>query len=233
MSKVGRSACSISEAADPGRRARFEREARAVAAFSHPNIVAIYDFGEQDGALYLVTELIAGESPRARMDRGMIGTREVLNVSVQIVDGISAAHAAGIVHRDLKPANLMVADGEVWRTGALYSSYRNRRGASLGLRPTLPGGPFVPAPVPPSPRPKLCRFAPAPGPPHHPPESALSRWPQNWPSTATPARYGWQAWSGAVPDVPRQSHCPLRGLATVLPIPSLRSAARRSQSGEW
>ena len=93
---------------DPGRRARFEREARAAAALNHPNIVGLYDIGEQDGVMYTVSEVIAGETLRALIARGQIATKKLLDIAVQIADGMASAHAAGIVHRDLKPANIMV-----------------------------------------------------------------------------------------------------------------------------
>jgi eukaryotic-like serine/threonine-protein kinase len=101
-------------AADASRRARFELEARAVAALNHPNILAVYDFGSDNGRYYIVTELVIGESLRARINRGPIGIRELYRIAVQLADGLSAAHAAGIAHRDLKPENVMLAtDGRV------------------------------------------------------------------------------------------------------------------------
>ena len=97
---------------DPERRARFEREARATAALNHPNIVAIYDIGEQDGMLYIVSEVVAGETLRALLRGGPLPVRKVLDLGIQIADGLAAAHAAGITHRDLKPENIMLtADG--------------------------------------------------------------------------------------------------------------------------
>lgn len=93
---------------DPGRRSRFEREARAAAALNHPNIVGLYDIGEQDGVMYTVSEVIAGETLRALIARGQVATKKLLDISAQIADGMASAHAAGIVHRDLKPANIMV-----------------------------------------------------------------------------------------------------------------------------
>src|SRR4051794_14416636 len=84
---------------------RFEREARAIAALNHPNICQLYDVGPD----YLVMEFIDG-SPVAPVD----STRKLLDIAVQIADGLAAAHAAGIVHRDLKPDNILIArDGRV------------------------------------------------------------------------------------------------------------------------
>ena len=93
---------------DAGRRARFEREARAVAVLNHPNIVSIFDIGFEDGVVFIVSELVEGESLRERIGRGQVGVRELLKIGVQIADGIAAAHSAGIVHRDLKPENIML-----------------------------------------------------------------------------------------------------------------------------
>ena len=101
-------------AADASRRARFELEARAVAALNHPNILGVYDFASDGGRYYIVTELVIGESLRARINRGPIGIRELYRIAVQLADGLSAAHAAGIAHRDLKPENVMLTtDGRV------------------------------------------------------------------------------------------------------------------------
>jgi eukaryotic-like serine/threonine-protein kinase len=85
---------------DPSRRARFEQEARVVAALNHPNIVAIYDVGEG----YLVTELVDGEPLRG----AKFGVRKTIEVAAQMAAGLAAAHAAGVVHRDLKPDNILV-----------------------------------------------------------------------------------------------------------------------------
>jgi eukaryotic-like serine/threonine-protein kinase len=91
-------------AGDPSRRARFEKEARAVAALNHPNIVAVYDVGEG----YMVSELVNGETLRG----AKFGLRKTLDIAAQIANGLAAAHAAGIVHRDLKPDNvLLTKDG--------------------------------------------------------------------------------------------------------------------------
>jgi eukaryotic-like serine/threonine-protein kinase len=95
---------------------RFEREARAIAALNHPNIVAIFDVAtEQNGsAQYLVSELIEGESLRMVIAGKPVPVRKLIDIAVQVADGLSAAHAAGIVHRDLKPENIMLSkDGRV------------------------------------------------------------------------------------------------------------------------
>ncbi len=93
---------------DGGRRARFEAEAKAIAALNHPNIVGIFDTGEADGALYIVTELVAGESLRALLRRGPMPVRKVVDIAAQIADGLAAAHSRGVMHRDLKPENVMI-----------------------------------------------------------------------------------------------------------------------------
>jgi eukaryotic-like serine/threonine-protein kinase len=98
----------------PERRTRFEREARAVAALNHPNIVGVYDFGVENGQQYIVSELVDGESLRSRLAAGAFPVRKLIDIAAQIADGLAAAHAAGILHRDLKPENIMLAkDGRV------------------------------------------------------------------------------------------------------------------------
>ena len=93
---------------DPEAMARFEHEARTVAALSHPNILAIHDFAIEGGMPYTVTELLEGESVRARLQRGPLPWRDAVTVGVAIADGLAAAHLQGIVHRDLKPENLFI-----------------------------------------------------------------------------------------------------------------------------
>ena len=97
-------------ASDEAARARFEREARAVAALSHPNILAIHDFGQQDGVVYAVTELLRGETLRALVGRGALPTRKVVQIGASIADGLAAAHERGIIHRDIKPENVFITD---------------------------------------------------------------------------------------------------------------------------
>ncbi len=99
---------------DADRLQRFEQEARAVSALSHPNIVALYDVGEQDGAPWVVTELLEGDSLRDKLKDGALPQRKAVDYAVQVAQGLSAAHERGIVHRDLKPENLIVSrDGRV------------------------------------------------------------------------------------------------------------------------
>jgi Tol biopolymer transport system component len=103
-----------SVARDADALARFEREAHAVAALSHPNILAIHDFGTHDGVAYAVTELLQGETLREMLSGGALPLRKTVDFSRQICAGLAAAHAAGIVHRDLKPDNVFVTnDGRV------------------------------------------------------------------------------------------------------------------------
>jgi serine/threonine protein kinase len=93
-------------AVDPGRRARFEREARSLAALSHPNIGAIYDIGEWDGHQYLVLEHIEGKTLEGRLGESWTAGA-IVEVGLQLVDALDAAHGRGIVHRDLKPSNIL------------------------------------------------------------------------------------------------------------------------------
>jgi serine/threonine protein kinase len=90
---------------------RFEQEARAIAALSHPNVVAVFDVGTHEGAPYLVSELLEGESLRERLKAGPIGARKAVEYAQQMAEGLAAAHDKGIVHRDLKPDNVFLTSG--------------------------------------------------------------------------------------------------------------------------
>ena len=99
---------------DPERLLRFEREAQATAALDHPNILAVHQFGVFQGAPYLVSELLVGESLRQTLQRGPLPARKAVDYAVQIAHGLAAAHDKGIVHRDLKPENLFLTkDGRI------------------------------------------------------------------------------------------------------------------------
>src|ERR1043166_6826626 len=97
---------------------RFRREARAVAALNHPNIVAAYDFGVHDDVAFLVMELVEGASLAAHLRRrrqaglGGFDEGQVIHLARQVCAGLSVAHRARLVHRDMKPSNLMVADAD-------------------------------------------------------------------------------------------------------------------------
>jgi serine/threonine protein kinase len=100
--------------ADAHRAARFEREARAAAALHHPNILGVHDLGTEHGLVYIVFELVIGGTLSTLIEDGPVPMRKLLDIPVQIADGMAAAHASGIVHRDLKPANVMLtSDGRV------------------------------------------------------------------------------------------------------------------------
>jgi eukaryotic-like serine/threonine-protein kinase len=93
---------------DPDALKRFEREARAVAALSHPNILAIFDVGSDQGLTYAVMELLEGETLRDRLRRGAMPWREAVDIAASIGDALSTAHAKGVIHRDLKPENIFL-----------------------------------------------------------------------------------------------------------------------------
>ncbi|MGQ0736822.1 MAG: protein kinase domain-containing protein [Acidobacteriota bacterium] len=95
-------------AGDPDRLRRFEQEARAAAALSHPNIVNVHDVGHDYGVWYVVAELLDGQTLRERLSAGALPIRLSIDLAVQIANGLAAAHDKGIVHRDLKPENVFV-----------------------------------------------------------------------------------------------------------------------------
>src|SRR5262245_59919941 len=98
---------------DPDRRSRFEREARAIAALSHPHICVVHDVGRDGDVNYLVMEYLDGETLAERLARSKnhsLPVAEVLRYAIEIADALDKAHRAGIVHRDLKPANVMLTN---------------------------------------------------------------------------------------------------------------------------
>ncbi|HEY7574198.1 MAG TPA: protein kinase, partial [Thermoanaerobaculia bacterium] len=99
---------------DTDRLRRFEQEARAAGLLNHPNITAVYDIGSVEGAPYVVSELLEGETLRSALAAGRLSPRRAIDYSLQVAHGLAAAHEKGIVHRDLKPENLFVTrDGRV------------------------------------------------------------------------------------------------------------------------
>ena len=95
-------------AKDEDRVRRFEQEARATSALNHPNILTVYDIGTNDGAPFIVAELLEGEELRERLNAGALPQRKAIEYAQQIVAGLSAAHERGVVHRDLKPENIFI-----------------------------------------------------------------------------------------------------------------------------
>jgi serine/threonine protein kinase len=105
---------SASLGEDPVLVARFEREAKAVAALSHPNVLGIFDFGRECKTCYAVMELLEGENLRGRLRAGALPMRRALEIASQLALGLAAAHDKGILHRDIKPENVFICkDGQV------------------------------------------------------------------------------------------------------------------------
>ncbi|MEO7658711.1 MAG: protein kinase, partial [Pyrinomonadaceae bacterium] len=101
-------------ASDPDRLRRFEQEAQAAGALNHPNILVIYHVGTHEGAPYIVSELLEGETLRERIDGVALPQRKAIDFALQTAHGLAAAHEKGIVHRDLKPENLFITkDGRL------------------------------------------------------------------------------------------------------------------------
>ncbi len=100
-------------ARDPQALARFEREAKSVAALSHPHILAVYDVGRHEDISYVVMELLEGETLRSRISRSALPSRKATEIGIEIAEGLSAAHAKGVIHRDLKPENIFLTAGHV------------------------------------------------------------------------------------------------------------------------
>ena len=93
---------------DAERLKRFQQEAHAVVALNHPNILTVYEIGEDHSTHYIASELIEGETLRQRLTRGRIQVGEAVDVAIQVASALAAAHQGGIVHRDIKPENIML-----------------------------------------------------------------------------------------------------------------------------
>lgn len=136
----------ISSPSGPGdeRTLRFQQEARAASALNHPNIVTVFDAGEDKGRSFIATEWIEGETLRERIDRGPIALLEVLEIAQSIAAALVAAHGAGIIHRDIKPENVMIRpDGLVkvldFGLAKLLEPALSPAGSRAGERLTEPG----------------------------------------------------------------------------------------------
>lgn len=117
---------------------RFERETRALAALSHPNILTIFDVGRHGSTAFAVTELLSGTTLRQRLDRGPLPVATAVDIAAQAARGLAAAHSQGIVHRDLKPENLFVtASGQVKVLDFGIATFTTPRAGSQGATPRL------------------------------------------------------------------------------------------------
>src|SRR5580692_9254631 len=132
-------------AKDPDRLRRFEQEARTIAALNHPNILGIHDIGTHDGAPFLVSELLEGQTLREKLEAGPLPVRRAIEYALGIAQGLAAAHEKGIVHRDLKPENVFITrDGRVkvldfGLAKLAIAEESHETGATLTSPATLPG----------------------------------------------------------------------------------------------
>jgi Tol biopolymer transport system component len=130
---------------DADRLRRFEQEARTIAALNHPNILGIHDIGTHDGAPFLVSEFLEGQTLRKKLESGALPVRRAIEYALGIAEGLAAAHEKGIVHRDLKPENVFVTrDGRIkvldFGLAKLVTPEENHEaGATLTIAATLPG----------------------------------------------------------------------------------------------
>jgi len=119
---------------------RFEQEARAVAALNHPNILAVFDTGQNNGSPFLVSELLEGETLRDVLNRSPISQRKAIEYGVQIAQGLAAAHDKGIVHRDLKPENIFVTkDGRIKILDFGLAKFAAKTGLATSASATMTG----------------------------------------------------------------------------------------------
>ena len=127
---------------DQERIQRFEQEARATGMLNHPNLLTIYDVGNENGTAYIVSELLEGETLRERLERGPLAPRRAVDAALQVANGLAAAHEKGIIHRDLKPDNIFLTrDGraKILDFGIAKLSAKSDDGGMFPQAATEPG----------------------------------------------------------------------------------------------
>src|SRR5438132_1088459 len=120
-------------AADPERRDRLIREARAAAALSHPNIATLYEVGEDQGHVFLVFEFVPGETLKTAIGGRPLNPRHAVELAIQIADALADAHAEGIVHRDIKPDNILVTPKGSTKNLDIGQAACKKAGGPLGV----------------------------------------------------------------------------------------------------
>ena len=126
-------------ASDADLKQRFEREAKTLAALSHPHICPVFDVGSQNGIEFLVMEHLEGETLEQRLKKGALPIDQALQIGIQIADALAAAHRAGIIHRDLKPGNIMLTkSGAKLLDFGLAKTGAHAVAGSLSMLPTTP-----------------------------------------------------------------------------------------------
>jgi serine/threonine protein kinase len=131
----------VTAAHDPARVRRFEQEARTAGALEHPNVLAVYDLGEQDAVPFLVTELLEGHTLRTVIEGPRLPPAQVQGLALQLARGLAAAHTRGVVHRDLKPENLFLTDDgrlKILDFGLARLSGNEEQAPGLTLTPVPP-----------------------------------------------------------------------------------------------
>ncbi len=128
-------------------RARLLLEARALAAVSHPNVLAVYDVGEEGGVVYVAMELVEGEDLAQWLRRHRPTPAQIVAMFVEAAAGLAAVHRAGLVHRDIKPANILVERAAAGPGRVRIADFGIARGGGSGASPSIDGQPLVPAPV--------------------------------------------------------------------------------------